>query len=91
MTFISLRIEFSGGLELLFSNEKRHKITIPAQVPVDNNPKVDGPRNGDTKAADMDFLIHWLREHLLKERTELFMENSTVLGIRRRRRIPIER
>ncbi|KAL0581689.1 Ubiquitin-related modifier 1 [Marasmius crinis-equi] len=77
MTSISLRVEFGGGLELLFGNEKKHKITLPAQAPANHHTKND-PQNGDTKAADMDFLIHWLRDHLLKERAELFMENKTV-------------
>ncbi|KAF9269502.1 ubiquitin related modifier 1 [Marasmius fiardii PR-910] len=78
MASISLRIEFGGGLELLFSNVKRHKIVLPTQVPADNNTKVDMPKNGDSKTPDMDFLIHWLRDKLLKERAELFMENNTV-------------
>ncbi|KAK1220626.1 Ubiquitin- modifier 1 [Marasmius sp. AFHP31] len=78
MTAISLRVEFGGGLELLFSNEKKHKITIPSRVSKNNNTTRDEVLDGDTKTTDMDFLIHWLRDHLLKERAELFMENKTV-------------
>ncbi|KAL0071195.1 Ubiquitin-related modifier 1 [Marasmius tenuissimus] len=78
MTSISLRVEFGGGLELLFSNEKKHKITIPSRVSTNNNTTKNEVLDGDTKTTDMDFLIHWLRDHVLKERAELFMENKTV-------------
>lgn len=61
---ISLKIEFGGGLELLFSNKRSHQITIPA------NP-------GD-KPANITFLIFWLKDNLLKEREELFIESGTV-------------
>ncbi|KAK7062809.1 Ubiquitin-related modifier 1 [Paramarasmius palmivorus] len=76
MSSISVRVEFGGGLELLFSNEKRHNVTLPTQVPKNNDTK--SQLNGDTKPADVDYLIHYLRDHLLKERAELFMENGTV-------------
>lgn len=66
---ISLRVEFGGGLELLFANIRSHKISIPAVVPNDD---------AETKAADITYLIHYLRDHLLKERPELFIENETV-------------
>jgi ubiquitin related modifier 1 len=79
MSSISVRIEFGGGLELLFANEKRHNVTLPAQVPKNNDTKSqDTQLNGDIKPADVDYLIHHLRDHLLKERAELFMENGSV-------------
>jgi len=59
-TTTSVRVEFGGGLELLFSNQKSHKVKIP------------------TKPSDVKCLIHWLRDNLLKEREELFLENDTV-------------
>lgn len=62
-TITSVRVEFGGGLELLFSNQKSHKVKIPT---VDNKP------------SDVKYLIHWLRDNLLKEREELFLENDTV-------------
>lgn len=62
---LSLRIEFSGGLELLFSNVRSHRITIPAVI-------------DDGKPVDINYLIFWLRDNLLKEREELFLENGTV-------------
>lgn len=76
---ISLKIEFGGGLELLFSNQRSHKISIPSIVRKDDSTSLLPPENGtDTKPADITYLIHHLRDHLLKERPELFMENKTV-------------
>ncbi|KAF7329920.1 Ubiquitin-related modifier 1 [Mycena kentingensis (nom. inval.)] len=66
---ISLKVEFGGGLELLFSNERSHKLNVPASVQIPS---------GETKPADITFLIRYLRDTLLKEREELFMENETV-------------
>ena len=76
---ISLKIEFGGGLELLFSNQRSHRVTIPSTVPADNNtsPTKDAAESA-TRPADVTYLLHHLRDHLLKEREELFMENGTV-------------
>ncbi|KAF8208343.1 ubiquitin-related modifier 1 [Mycena galopus ATCC 62051] len=71
---VSLKVEFSGGLELLFSNQRSHKLSVPALVPT----TYGDTASGTTKPADITFLIHYLRDNLLKERVELFMENSTV-------------
>jgi ubiquitin related modifier 1 len=69
MADMKLRIEFGGGLELLFSNMRTHRIAIPSMVP-----------QGDKKEqpVDIEFLIHWLNDNLLKERSELFIENGTL-------------
>jgi len=76
---LSLKIEFGGGLELLFSNQRSHNISIPSRVPEDDSASSLPPEGGvATKAADITYLIHHLRVHLLKERPELFMENKTV-------------
>ncbi|RPD61708.1 ubiquitin-like modifier 1 [Lentinus tigrinus ALCF2SS1-7] len=74
MSAINLKIEFGGGLELLFSNQRSHRIAIPANVPV---PTPEGS-DVQTKPADLTYLIFWLRDNLLKERAELFVENGTV-------------
>ncbi|KAJ7135451.1 ubiquitin-related modifier 1 [Mycena crocata] len=74
-TSISLKVEFSGGLELLFSNQRSHKLSVPALVPTTYD---DASNSSDTKPADITFLIHYLRDNLLKERVELFMEGGTV-------------
>lgn len=82
-TKITIRVEFGGGLELLFCYRRKHKITIPSLVSVDNNTAtsklpLDSDTDTDTKPADVEYLIHHLRDHLLQERAVLFMENDTV-------------
>lgn len=77
-TIISLKIEFGGGLELLFANQRKYTITIPSHVPSDNRTCDSTPEEGETKPADITYLIHHMRDRLLKEREELFMENDTV-------------
>lgn len=63
---LQVKIEFGGGLELLFSNQRSHRVSIPAQIP------------DKAKATDVTFLLHYLRDNLLQDRPELFMENDTV-------------
>ena len=65
---LSLKVEFGGGLDLLFSNERKHTISIGAKFLED----------GQEKEADVRHLIRWLRENKLKERPELFMEGNTM-------------
>jgi len=79
---ISINVEFGGGLELLFSNVRKHKVAVPATVPKDNSTSdeslsslPDAPT--ESKPADVAFLMHYLRDKLLKERADLFMENGT--------------
>ena len=60
----SVRVEFSGGLELLFSNQKSQTVEIPTMA--------------DDKPTNVNYLIHWLKDNLLKERGELFVDNDTV-------------
>ena len=72
---LNVKIEFGGGLELLFSNERIHKITLPACIPASSPAaKADAP----DAPANITYLIYWLKENLLKERAELFEENGTV-------------
>jgi ubiquitin related modifier 1 len=69
---MKLKIEFGGGLELLFLNQRTHLIVIPSTVP-------QGDKNGQPgQPVDINFLVHWLKDNLLKERPELFIENGTV-------------
>ncbi|EMC98440.1 hypothetical protein BAUCODRAFT_32481 [Baudoinia panamericana UAMH 10762] len=63
---LPLTVEFTGGLELLFSNQRKHKLEIP--------------RN-DTKGqpANVGFLITWLRHNLIDDpRQEMFVLGDTV-------------
>ncbi|KAG2082453.1 hypothetical protein BD769DRAFT_1544542 [Suillus cothurnatus] len=88
---LTIKLVFSGGLELLFGNERNQSVLIPPLVPSDNSTHSspssssstpsshnDAPYTGETKAADLEYLIYHLRDHLLKERPELFMENGTI-------------
>jgi ubiquitin related modifier 1 len=88
---MTIKLVFSGGLELLFGNERNQSVLIPPLVPSDNSTHSspssssstpssnnDTPYTGETKAADLEYLIYHLRDHLLKERPELFMENGTI-------------
>jgi len=37
MSTITFKVEFGGGLELLFGNKRVHSISLPSLVPSDNN------------------------------------------------------
>ena len=78
MSTISLKIEFGGGLELLFSNKRSHQLTFPAAVPKNNNTDISNPIVEPTKKIDIDYLLYYLRDHMLIDRPELFMEKGTV-------------
>ncbi|KAI9056372.1 ubiquitin-like modifier 1 [Trametes sanguinea] len=80
MSTITVKIEFGGGLELLFSNERSHRVTIPSLVPASSPNSTAASTDADApkKPADLAYLIHWLKDNLLKERAELFVENGTV-------------
>ncbi|KZS96968.1 ubiquitin-like modifier 1 [Sistotremastrum niveocremeum HHB9708] len=67
MSTVSLKVEFSGGLELLFNNQRQIKLDLPAQADA-----------SEGRPADVRYLIHWLKDNRLKERPELFVENGTV-------------
>ncbi|KAI7377253.1 hypothetical protein KC336_g19602, partial [Hortaea werneckii] len=49
---IDLQVEFTGGLEMLFSDQRKHQISLPSKTPE------GGPSN-------VAFLIHWLCENLM--------------------------
>ncbi|EFQ27916.1 hypothetical protein CGRA01v4_03444 [Colletotrichum graminicola] len=58
---ISIVVEFSGGLEMLFSDKRRHALSIPAV-------------SKDGKPATIGFLINYLCENTMKDsRKELFV------------------
>jgi ubiquitin related modifier 1 len=81
MATLSINVEFGGGLELLFSNQRSHAIELPTVVSKDNSTNVDASANKETKPVDLQYLIHHMRDHMLQERAELFMENGTVWAI----------
>lgn len=67
----------SGGLELLFNNERKHVVTVPA-------------KDGDGKPVDVAFLVRHLCDNLMKDpRREMFVLDGTVLVSRQTSISPI--
>lgn len=57
-----ITLEFAGGAELLFGKQKNHSIDLP-----------------DDKAPwTLRTLLVWIRENLLRERPELFIQGDSV-------------
>jgi hypothetical protein len=62
-----MSIHHSGGLELLFSSQRSHKIALPSTDPSTNLP------------ANVGFLIDWLCKNLMKDpRQDMFVLEGTV-------------
>lgn len=60
---LRVKVEFSGGAELLFGNEKRIDVLLP----------MNSNKNWNLKQ-----LIDWLKVNHLKERPELFVSGDSV-------------
>lgn len=60
---MKLKIELSGGLELLFDNQKEYGVDVPA---------------AEGKPYTVGQLLVWTRDNLCRERPELFMKGDTV-------------
>ncbi|XP_031558523.1 ubiquitin-related modifier 1-like [Actinia tenebrosa] len=60
--FLNIQLQFSGGAELLFNKVKNHGVSLP---------KTD-------KSWTIRHLLVWIRDNLLKERPELFMQGDSV-------------
>jgi len=74
-----ITIELGGGLDHLFGGVKVHEVDVPASTSGDG----DGGGNGADESAGgppltVARLLPWAREHLLKERPELFMKGESV-------------
>lgn len=66
-TTIPLTVNFSGGLELMFSNKAQHDINLPSKIP------------GTTQDADIKYLLKYLCEELMQDtRTELFVVDESI-------------
>ncbi|KAJ5204038.1 ubiquitin related modifier 1 [Penicillium cinerascens] len=67
---LSITVEFTGGLELLFSNERKHNITLPAQMDDGSQPNIA-------------YLVRYLVDNVMKDqRQEMFiMEDNVRPGI----------
>ncbi|KIJ25296.1 hypothetical protein M422DRAFT_193641 [Sphaerobolus stellatus SS14] len=74
MSTLTLKVEFGGGLELLFSNQRVHNVTIPSTM-LASSKDWEATSNDP---ANVTYLLHWLKDNLLKEREELFLEGDTV-------------
>uniref|UniRef100_A0A1B6MLT9 Ubiquitin-related modifier 1 homolog n=1 Tax=Graphocephala atropunctata TaxID=36148 RepID=A0A1B6MLT9_9HEMI len=62
MEDLNLVIEFGGGAELLFNKVKKHSVQLP----------------GNSRPWNLRKLLVWLKENLLTERPELFVQGETV-------------
>lgn len=60
---LTVHIEFSGGAELLFNNIKKHDVRLP---------------DNQLQPWTLKSLINWVKDNLLKERSELFVLGDTV-------------
>jgi hypothetical protein len=86
---LNLTIEFGGGMELLFSDQHIHTISLPSHYSPStfslSPPPNHAPNEGQGKNSDVRFLIWWLRTYLLadKARYDLFSqgENMYVLSL----------
>ncbi|KAF8513587.1 ubiquitin-like modifier 1 [Hysterangium stoloniferum] len=75
---LTLNVEFGGGLELLFSNQRLHTVSLPSYIPQNLNKSTDGSFDPTQRPANVTFLLNWLKQNLLKEREELFMDGDSV-------------
>ncbi|KAF1918563.1 ubiquitin-related modifier 1 [Ampelomyces quisqualis] len=63
---VPITVEFTGGLEILFGNQKKYSITLPAQ-------------DESGAQANVAFLVRYLCDKLMKDpRKELFVLDDTV-------------
>ncbi|KLJ12456.1 hypothetical protein EMPG_12513 [Blastomyces silverae] len=68
---LSITVEFSGGLESLFENKRKHTLSIPATYP--------SPSNGDPEPTSIASLVHYLIENLMTDqRKEFFVVDGAV-------------
>ncbi|GHJ88931.1 hypothetical protein NliqN6_5333 [Naganishia liquefaciens] len=69
---ISIKLEFGGGLHLLFNSQAKHTISLPKRV----NQNED--QAGDEKPVTVKYLIRWMKDNLLSERVEMFGDGDGV-------------
>jgi len=63
---LPVNVEFTGGLEMLFSNQRTHKLEIPST-------------DGDSKPVTVAFLIQYLCTKVMKDsRKEMFVLDDHV-------------
>ena len=64
MTTLRVKLEFSGGAELLFGMVKQHAVDLPITE--------------EYQKWTLRDLIAWVRQNLLQERAELFVQGESV-------------
>ncbi|KAI8337666.1 ubiquitin-related modifier 1 [Chlamydoabsidia padenii] len=67
MSVLNIKVEFSGGMELLFNNERKHQITLSSQS--QQNPN---------DPATLQDLIFYIRDNMMTEKKDLFVDKDTV-------------
>ncbi|KAF9979037.1 Ubiquitin- modifier 1 [Actinomortierella ambigua] len=67
MTTLNINLQFSGGMELLFNNQKSIDVKIPSKFPDDT---------AESHSTNMRDVIAWTAKNLVQERPELFLGND---------------
>ncbi|KAF3010065.1 Ubiquitin- modifier 1 [Curvularia kusanoi] len=63
---LSIKVEFSGGLELLFANQKKHTLSIP-------------DRDESGAPSNVAFLVKYLCDNVMKDpRKDMFVLDGSV-------------
>ncbi|KAF9404732.1 Ubiquitin- modifier 1 [Podila epigama] len=65
---LNIDLQFSGGMELLFDNQKSIAAKVPAKFPLQSTGTSE-----EAHATTIKDLIGWMATTLLKERPELFI------------------
>jgi len=66
-------------MELLFSNQRSHVVSVPANIPQEAPlPPSSAQDPFPLKPTNISYLLRWMRDNILSERVELFMEKETV-------------
>ncbi|RKF59450.1 Ubiquitin-related modifier 1 [Erysiphe neolycopersici] len=73
-SIINIDVEFTGGLEMLFRDERKHKLVLPRNKIVNNNNGGD-----DETPITIGWLIEYLCENLMTDsRKEMFVLDGHV-------------
>jgi len=77
---IQVKVDFGGGLEILFNNQRSHTISLPARVATQINSNPTTTTTAEGRPADVSALIDHLKDNVLSDRKRagLFAENGTV-------------
>ncbi|GAA5816890.1 hypothetical protein MFLAVUS_010425 [Mucor flavus] len=65
MSELTINVEFSGGMELLFQNVSKHQLKFPS-------------KNKNGNPSTLQDLIFYIRDTMMTEKKDLFVEKDTV-------------